>query len=588
MPNIDATRLEATGTRIFAAMGAPAADAAWISMLLVRANLRGHDSHGVIRIPQYWASVRDGVVDPLSPVTVTMETPVMARLDGGRGFGQPVARRGMEMAIAKAKAAGLSAVTLANTSHVGRLADYAEMAAREGLIGMLWVNAVHGLNVAPWGGAARRLGTNPHAIAVPGPDGPAMVLDFATSVVAEGKMRVKKNRKQQAPPGWFLDPGGRPHTDPEVFYGDPPGSLLAAGDHKGYGLSLAVEILGGIVSGTGPAGPGKGIFANGTLMICLDTSRFLPPADFDKQVAALFEWVKSAPLAQGATEILIPGEPEARLEAERRRDGIPVEDETWSQIQAAAKDLGVSVVTVASARLGRARPSEPRSRSTAPSPWPTRRCCDRLGPALRWALSCAGSLVFLVASLLSVAAVNFAESQITSIPPAQPTISIPGRAPDAIGQARQRALAPIPRAPGLPAPPSDQWVPERRVFSSEYQREIIIPGHYETPDHRPAIHRADAPRLRHARRAAGRDPRRRPPARRPAPRPLSRMLKKAHLRRYGVARQPAHAGRARAGGEASESGDPGERERARATTPRRLPSGAASHLDLFEHPARRQ
>ena len=342
MPNIDATRLEATGTRIFAAMGAPAADAAWISMLLVRANLRGHDSHGVIRIPQYWASVKDGIVDPKSPVTVTMETPVMARLDGGRGFGQPVARRGMEMAIAKAKAAGLSAVTLANTSHVGRLADYAEMAAREGLIGMLWVNAVHGLNVAPWGGAARRLGTNPHAIAVPGPDGPAMVLDFATSVVAEGKMRVKKNRKQQAPPGWFLDPGGRPHTDPEVFYGDPPGSLLAAGDHKGYGLSLAVEILGGIVSGTGPAGPGKGVFANGTLMICLDSTRFLPPADFDKQVAALFEWVKSAPLAQGATEILIPGEPEARLEAERRRDGIPVEDETWSQIQAAAKDLGVS------------------------------------------------------------------------------------------------------------------------------------------------------------------------------------------------------------------------------------------------------
>ena len=167
MPNIDATRLEATGTRIFAAMGAPAADAAWISMLLVRANLRGHDSHGVIRIPQYWTSVRDGIVDPKSPVTVTMETPVMARLDGGRGFGQPVARRGMEMAIAKAKAAGLSAVTLANTSHVGRLADYAEMAAREGLIGMLWVNAVHGLNVAPWGGAARRLGTNPHAIAVP-------------------------------------------------------------------------------------------------------------------------------------------------------------------------------------------------------------------------------------------------------------------------------------------------------------------------------------------------------------------------------------------------------------------------------------
>jgi uncharacterized oxidoreductase len=248
----------------------------------------------------------------------------------------------MQMAIAKAGAAGLSAVSLSNTSHVGRLADYAEMAAREGLIAMLWVNAVHGLNVAPWGGAARRLGTNPHCVAVPGSSGPAMVLDFATSVVAEGKLRVKRNRKQPAPPGWFIDADGRPHTDPEVFYGQPPGSLLPAGDHKGYGLSLAVEILGGILSGTGPAGPDTGPLYNGTLMICLDVARFLPPAEFDRQVQALFDWVRSAPLAQGSTGILIPGEPEARLEAERRRDGIPIEDETWSQIEGVARDVGVS------------------------------------------------------------------------------------------------------------------------------------------------------------------------------------------------------------------------------------------------------
>src|SRR5262249_50108367 len=220
-------------------------------------------------------------------------------------------------------------------------ADYAEMAAREGLIAMLWVNAVHGLNVAPWGGAARRLGTNPHCVAVPGPDGPAMVHDFATSVVAEGKLKVKKNRKQAAPTGWFIDAHGRPATDPEVFYGDPPGSLLTAGDHKGYGLSLAVEILGGIVSGTGAAGPGGGPFYNGTLMICLDVRAFLPPSDFDKQVGELFEWVRSAPLVRGTERILIPGEPEAHLESERRRDGIPVEDETWAQIEAVAKEVGL-------------------------------------------------------------------------------------------------------------------------------------------------------------------------------------------------------------------------------------------------------
>jgi uncharacterized oxidoreductase len=274
-------------------------------------------------------------------VTVVAETPVTARLDGGRGFGQVAARRGMELCVAKAKAAGLAAVGLSRTTHVGRLADYAEMAAAQGLVGMLWVNAVHGLNVAPWGGAARRLGTNPHAIGIPGADGPAMVLDFATSVVAEGKMRVKRNRKQQAPPGWFIDAEGRSATDPEIFYGDPVGSLLTAGEHKGYGLSLAIEILGGILTGTGAAGPGPGLFANGTLMICLDVERFAPLPEFHKQVAALFGWVKSAPLAQGSTEILIPGEPEARLEAERRRDGVPVEEETWNQIERVAAELGV-------------------------------------------------------------------------------------------------------------------------------------------------------------------------------------------------------------------------------------------------------
>jgi hydroxycarboxylate dehydrogenase B len=342
MPTIDSGRLESTATRIFEGLGAPPGDAAWIAHLLVLANLRGHDSHGVIRIPQYADGVKTGGIDPKSPVTVTAETPVTARLDGGRGFGQVVARRGTEMAIAKAKASGLAAVGLSRTTHVGRLADYAEMAARQGLVGMLWVNAVHGLNVAPWGGAARRLGTNPHAIGIPGQDGPAMVLDFATSVVAEGKMRVKKNRKQQAPPGWFIDAGGRPATDPEIFYGDPVGSLLTAGEHKGFGLSLAVEILGGILSGTGPAGPGPGLFANGTLIVCLDVERFVPLADFHTQVASLFAFVKSAPLAQGAKEILIPGEPEARLEAERRRDGIPIEDETWNQIERVAAEVAAS------------------------------------------------------------------------------------------------------------------------------------------------------------------------------------------------------------------------------------------------------
>ena len=339
MLTIDARRLEDLTTRVFTALGTPAADAAWVARLLVRANLRGHESHGVIRVPQYVGSIRKGEVDPSSPVTVVADTPTTARLDGGRGFGQVVARRGMEVAIAKARAQGLSAVGLANTSHVGRLADYGELAAAEGLVAMLWVNALHGLNVAPWGGFGRRLGTNPHAIVVPGDGEPAMVLDFATSVVAEGKVRVKRNRKEHAPSGWFMDGEGRPATDPELFYGDPPGSILPAADHKGYGLSLAVEILGGILSGTGAAGAGPGLFCNGTLMICLDVTRFLPLAEFRAQVAALFGWVRSAPLTPGSSGILVPGEPEARLEQTRRASGVPLDDETWRQIEVIAAEL---------------------------------------------------------------------------------------------------------------------------------------------------------------------------------------------------------------------------------------------------------
>src|SRR5438552_17378838 len=176
MPTIDASRLESTATRIFEALGAPAGDAAWIATLLVRANLRGHDSHGVIRIPQYAEAVRKETVDPKSPITVTAETPVMARLDGGRGFGQVVARRGMDMAIAKAKASGLAAVGLSPTGHVGRLAAYAERAATQGLVAMLWATAVHGLNVAPWGGSGRPPGTNPPPTGIPAPHGPPLAL----------------------------------------------------------------------------------------------------------------------------------------------------------------------------------------------------------------------------------------------------------------------------------------------------------------------------------------------------------------------------------------------------------------------------
>ena len=343
MPTIKAETLERLTRDIFAAWGVPRDDAACVAQQLVLANLRGHDSHGVIRIPQYVRGLKTGEINPTPRIITVMDLPVIAVIDGDRGLGQVVARHGTAVAIDKAKAQGLSAVTLRGATHVGRLADYAETVAAAGLVGMVWANAVGGLNVAPWGGAARRLGTNPHAVAIPGPHGTvAMSHDFATSVWAEGKLRVKFNRGETAPPGIMLDGYGEPSTDPRRYYTEPPGSLLTAGGHKGYGLSLAVEILAGILSGTGAAGPAPVPFRNGTLIICLDVGLFVPLEEFHRQVAAHFDFVKATPLAAGAKEILIPGEPEERLARERRAEGIPVEDETWRQIRECATERGVA------------------------------------------------------------------------------------------------------------------------------------------------------------------------------------------------------------------------------------------------------
>jgi len=342
MPTVPATDLERLGTDIFAARGVPRTDAEWIATLLVRANLRGHDSHGVIRVPQYCGALAAGHLNATPKIALVVDTPSVAVLDGDFGFGQVVARRGTELAVERARAHGLAAVALRRTSHVGRLADYAETIAQAGLIAMLWANAKGGLNVAPWGGSGKRLGTNPHAIAIPGPHGTvAMSHDFASSVWAEGKLRVKFNRGETVPPGIMLNGRGEPSTDPKEFYTEPPGSLLTAGAHKGYGLSLAIEILGGILSGTGAASAQKDKFANGTLIVALDPARFVPAADFHAQVAALFDWVRGATPSTGGSEILVPGEPEARTEQTRRAAGVVIEDETWRQIVACAREVGL-------------------------------------------------------------------------------------------------------------------------------------------------------------------------------------------------------------------------------------------------------
>jgi uncharacterized oxidoreductase len=343
VPTLPASRLEDLVSRIFAALGTPEADARWIATLLVRANLRGHDSHGVIRIPQYVGAVRESRVNPRPSMQVLQETSTTAVVDGDLAFGQVAARRATEVALDKAAAHGLSAVGLRRAYHVGRLADYVELAAEHGFVGLMWANAGSAVSVVPHGGLARRLSTNPLAVAVPGPGGEiAVSVDLATSIVAEGKVRVKRNRKEKLPVGWAIDEEGRPVTDADAFYGPPRAGLLPMAGHKGTALSLVVEVLGGILSGAGAIGapPGPGI--NGCLILLVQIERFLPLADFTRQVRELVGFVKSAAPAPGVAEVMVPGEPEARSERERRAGGIPVEDETWRQIEVIAAELNVA------------------------------------------------------------------------------------------------------------------------------------------------------------------------------------------------------------------------------------------------------
>jgi uncharacterized oxidoreductase len=317
-----------------------------MAQLLVRANLRGHDSHGVIRIPQYIASWRKGEADPAAVPAVIQEGPATALVDGKLGFGQIVGRRGMEVAMQKASAVGVAAVGVFNSNHIGRLADYAEMALERNMLAILTVNAGGaGQRMAPWGGRAPRLSTNPIAFAAPAGTTAPISFDIATTMAAEGKIRVKRNRNEQLPSGWVLDAGGSPTTDPYAIYADPPGTILPAGGHKGYCLALMIEILAGIVARGGYSTEAQGPVRNGAFMVVVDIPRFVAPETFRSEVDDLVRYVKSSPTIPGTDRILTPGEPEAITEAERRRSGIYVEDQTWRQIEEVARELGVVVPT---------------------------------------------------------------------------------------------------------------------------------------------------------------------------------------------------------------------------------------------------
>ena len=303
---------------------------------LVRSSLYGHDSHGVLRMYEYAQAVSEGRVRPQRQPEIVSEHACTAVIDANDGFGQVGATLAATLAIVKARQYGLASVALRRASHIGRAGEYPLKIAQAGLIGTAYVNYGRlGIQVAPFGGIDGRLATNPMAFAAPRRADPPIMVDMTTSTVADGKIRVATNLGKPLPEGWIVDADGRPTTNPHDYFAEPRGAILPLGGplgHKGYALSMMVELCAGGLSGQGMAAGDARAPANAFLLTAYDIGHFTDMDFFYDEVEALVGHVKSSRTAPGVTEILVPGEPEFRTERERERTGIPVDDTTWEKV----------------------------------------------------------------------------------------------------------------------------------------------------------------------------------------------------------------------------------------------------------------
>jgi uncharacterized oxidoreductase len=348
VPTFSADVLTSFARALFQAAGVPPAEADIVARSLVDANLAGHDSHGVIRIVQYVRALDDGKLHGGVSLKIHSQTPAVLTCDGQWGLGQVQAHRLLDLLVPMARDIGLAAGTLRQCGHIGRLGEYGEKAAAEGLALFATVNNHgYGQAVAPPGGTAGRIGTNPVCLAVPAGDGPPVVLDIGTSVCAEGKVRVAFNKGERVPEGWLLDPAGRPTTDPGVLYREPRGTIVPLGGaqaYKGFGLGLLLDMLAGGLSGAPCSRPEIGpVSGNAVVFVLFDPARFAGAEHFRTEITTLADNARSSPPAQPGGTIQLPGDPERRARQQRLREGIALDEGTWSQLTELAARLGVTI-----------------------------------------------------------------------------------------------------------------------------------------------------------------------------------------------------------------------------------------------------
>lgn len=334
MPIFDHAYLHRVSSYILLALGASEHEANVVSNHVVKANLVGHDSHGVLQLPIYADRIKKSHIIPGAPFNIENESPTSARINGNWGFGYVVTEEAMKLAIEKARLNSVSAITVYQQGHIGRLGDYVAMAAQEGMIGLITADSGRGPKaVAPFGGRERKLGTNPIAMAVPSDLEGAVVLDMATSAVAEGKIRLANSRRETIPSTWIVDKYGNASTDPQDYFDG--GAILPVGadqGHKGYGLSFMVEVFSGLLTGLGFGVDPQARHNDGCFISVFNVEAFRPLDDFKREIQEFIDFIKASPLSTDSDGIFYPGEFEWRTEQERLTQGIFVEDDTWQQL----------------------------------------------------------------------------------------------------------------------------------------------------------------------------------------------------------------------------------------------------------------
>lgn len=340
---ISEPELRAYAAAIIRAAGSSPAEADKVAAQLVEANLRGHDSHGVGLLPDYVRNVKAGTLKPNQTAVVVKETDTLAVIDGRHGYGQVIGEQAMDIGIGKARRSGVAMVALRRTHHLGRIGHWAEQCCAAGMASIHFTSVASNASVAPWGGTDARLGTNPFTCGVPVEGGEPIILDMATSRLPVGKVRVAHNKGKPIVEGALIDAAGRPTTDPGVYFRQPRGTLLPFGEHKGYALSLIVELFAGALTGGGTISLGedapKGII-NNMFSVVIDPAAIGPSRAFYDEVAAMARWAKASPPA-GAEPVMVPGDPERRARRQRLAAGIPIDAGTWRVVADAARAVGI-------------------------------------------------------------------------------------------------------------------------------------------------------------------------------------------------------------------------------------------------------